>query len=147
MIYGKASWQVLGKIQISQERQRTEQFLVRLLNKWPDFEEGTVPAFLGAIFSSFFSARTTGSRELSYILARFINGNVHCKWSYSKKNEDNASVEDMTEGKRKQKIFLKQYDKIMKSLSMVNFHIFLLILSKCQVSVKINQKYSSETVC
>lgn len=106
-----------------------------------------MPAFLCAIFSSFFSARTTGSRELSYILARFINGNVHCKGSYSKKNEDKASVEDMTEGKRKQKIFLKQYDKIMQSLSMVNFHIFLLILSKCQVSVKINQKYSSETVC
>lgn len=126
---------------------RTQPFLFRLLNKWPDFEEGMVPAFLCASFSSFFSDRTTGSRELSYILDRFINGNVHCKWSYSKEKGDKATVEVSTEGKRKKKIFLKRYDKIMPSLSIVNLHIFLLILSKCQVSANINQKYSSESVC
>lgn len=127
---------------------RAQQFFFQLLNKRPDFEEGTVPAFLCASFSSVCSARTTGSREISYILDRVINGSVHGKLSYStKEKEDKATVEVMTEGRRKQRMFLKQYDKIMQSLSMVNLHIFPLILSKCQVIVNFNQKYSSEIVC
>lgn len=147
MIYGKVSWQVLEKIQISQESCGPNNFCFdfwindQVLRR-AQCQLPSVPASLHSLQTELLLP------ESSYIFwDRFINGNVHCKWSYSKEKEDKATVEVMTEGKRKQKIFLKWYDKIMQCLSTVNLHSFLLILFKCQVSVDINQKYSSETVC